>query len=183
MTMRCTGQERMGRCVYRLVQSKPEQIDCSTEHTVPHGRGDLWVAPVTAGVSCVLGLSAYFQVDRLRQAHNDARMKLQQQKKKWIAARSTGMGRLEQKDELVNATENAFMYKSLAFFRVGEPHDIDTQQQRRRRQEEKEGEEGSDVEGGDHDETTDLREQPSDLDQSIDAEGTPSRRQSRRNPE
>eukprot|EP01043_Picozoa_sp_COSAG02_P055881 COSAG02_NODE_6547_length_3502_cov_58.042766_1_plen_137_part_10 len=137
MTMRCTGQERMGRCVYRMVQSKSDQIDCSTEHADLHANGDLWVAPLTAALSCVLGLNAYFQVDRLRQAHNDSRMKLQQQKKKWVAARSSGIERLERKDELVNVTEYAFMCRSRAFFRDGEPHDVDSQQeqqqQRRRR--------------------------------------------------
>lgn len=155
MTMRCTGEGRMGHCMYEMVQSKPEQIDCRTEHTGPGGKGDLWVAPLTAAVSFVMGLSTYFQVDRLQQAFEDSRKKLEQQQKKRRSSRS--IERLVAQDELVDATENAFMVPSRVF-RGGGANNDSVQQQG---EQEEGGGGGRDVEEeGGPDETTNQRGEP-----------------------
>ena len=110
MITRCTGQSRMGRCTYEMVQRERDEIslsECKGEEKLQ----DSLVAPLTAALSFVMGLSAYFEVDRKLQSHNISRMNLQQLGKEWISNRSIADPEWQaRKNKLVDVTEKAFLF-------------------------------------------------------------------------
>lgn len=138
MITRCTGQSRMGRCTYEMVQREPDAIsltECEGDREVP----DLFVAPLTAAMSCVMGLTAYFQVDRKLQSHNYSRMNLQQLGKERLSDRSIGPEWLARKNKLVDVTEKAFLFPARDLHGGDGDNDSDDDGQQPEEQEEDEG--------------------------------------------
>lgn len=155
MTMLCTGEGRMGRCTYELVQAQPETVDCSEDEESTLEAGDLYVAPLTAALSFIMAMNAYFQVDRMLQSRNDSRMRLQQLGKLWLSNRSIDPEWLARKKRLVDVTEDAFMFTARELHGGDEQNDLVN------------SDSGGDGDGEEEQQEEDVREEASDMEEGV----------------
>ena len=106
MTQMCTAGRRRRVCAYEMISvaAADAAADCGGEEEVE----DLQVAPLTAFMSLVIGLHAYFRLDIRMQSLVESREQLEQQHDMWQAHPSIDSDHLDHKDDLVDKTERAF---------------------------------------------------------------------------